>query len=137
MTCWFGGSSSRAKTCEFSYERGCYIHRLSSDLGRHSRFLRAMISPVGLTVLRWLARHDSASAPAIGAACAMAPRGVRFHLASLASLHFVASRLGKAKDAPCLIYFATDEGRVVAGISDMGMHHGSRGDPVTAAGKAV
>ncbi len=75
-----------------------------------------MISPVDLTVLRWLARRDSASVPAIGAACAMAPREVRFHLASLASLRFVVSRLDKAKDAPCLIYFVTDEGRLVAGI---------------------
>ncbi len=96
-----------------------------------------MISPVDLTVVRWLTRRDSASVPEIVAACAMPPGEVRVHLASLAGLHFVASRLDKAEAPPCLVYFVNDEGRLAAGIGDATMHNGGRGDPVTTAGQAI
>ena len=69
-------------------------------------------------ILRWLARRDAATAPAIGAACAMTPGEIRARLAAMESRRLVSSRSDKDTTPPRRLYFVTREGRRAAGISD-------------------
>ena len=71
-----------------------------------------------LTILRWLARRDAATAPAIGAACAMTPGEIRSRLAGLESRRLVSSRSDKDATPPRRVYFVTGGGRRAAGIID-------------------
>ena len=96
-----------------------------------------MISSAALSVLRWLARRDSASAPSIGAACAMSPGEVRSRLTAMESLRRVASRQDKATVPPRRVYYVTGEGRRAAGIIDARMQDVGRSDPSGAVDRAI
>ena len=96
-----------------------------------------MISTSNLAILRWLAGRDSAAAPAIGAACAITPADLRSRLAAMESQRFVASRQDKATVPPRRVYFVTGEGRRAAGIRDVRMQDGGRGDPAAVVGRAT
>lgn len=72
-----------------------------------------------LAILRWLARRDHATAPAIGTACAMVPGEIRARLSALESRRLVASRSEKdAAGSSRRAFYVTGEGKRAAGISD-------------------
>ena len=76
-------------------------------------------SAADLLILRWIARCDHASAPAIGTACGMAPAEVRSRLANLESQRLLTSRSDKHAVPPRRVYHVTIEGRRAAGLLDI------------------
>ena len=97
----------------------------------------AVISTSNLPILRWLSDHDSATASAIGAACAITPASLRTRLAAMECLRLVASRQDKTTVPPRRVFSITGEGRRAAGISDTKMQNGSLGASASAEGKAL
>ena len=83
-----------------------------------------MISSGDLSILRWLSRRESASASAIGAACAMSPGEVRSRLAAMENQRAIASRLDKSVTPPRRVYLLTAEGRRSVGFDAVSLRNG-------------
>lgn len=77
-----------------------------------------MASTASTLLLRFLARrgHTTATASAIGAACAMTPGEVRGHLAALESQRLVAGRHDAMARPPGRVFGITAEGLRAAGL---------------------